>query len=73
MAGALMASKRKIRRKQCGDKHRHTDRITAIRAADSLRHRGESTLNVYHCKWCNGWHVGHLPGNLRRFTRHETR
>lgn len=64
-----MSSKRKQRRKECGSKVRHPDQPAAIRAANSLRRTGTHWVNTYRCKWCGGWHVGHLPGNLRRFFR----
>jgi len=68
-----MASKRRQRRKECGSKVRHADQTAAIHAACAMRRNlGSRCLNTYRCKWCGGWHVGHIPGNLRRIVKHET-
>ncbi|EAP0942965.1 hypothetical protein B7802_07380 [Salmonella enterica] len=59
-----MASKRRLRRKQCGRKRCHK---TAADACIELRliklkygHQGQ--IGVYRCPFCNNYHVGHTPG-----------
>lgn len=55
-----MASKRRLRRNGCGHKMRHLNQAAALAHSRSLYHnKGETRLNVYHCKWCGGYHVGH--------------
>lgn len=54
-----MASKRKIRRKQCGDKRRHKTQAQAVAHLISLQRDYGANLHSYFCKFCKGWHVGH--------------
>lgn len=67
-----MSSKRRLRRKQCGDKTRHStaaDALTHIRNLKDRR-RINGTVNAYRCRWCGGYHIGHAPGSARtRITR----
>jgi hypothetical protein len=57
-----MASKRRLRRKACGGKHRHASQEEAVAHSISLRRKGETgVLNAYHCGYCGGYHVGHAP------------
>lgn len=56
-----MASKRRIRRKQCDGKRRHA---TPEAAAGHRRFIHATAgysglLNVYRCSFCGGYHVGH--------------
>ncbi|EAY0359032.1 hypothetical protein B2J38_16715 [Salmonella enterica] len=59
-----MASKRRLRRKQCSGKIRFASAEDAVRRIQILHrkygHRGQ--LQAYHCPFCKGWHVGHAPG-----------
>lgn len=57
-----MSSKRRLRRRSCGSKVRHK---TAEFALLALRHTRGRDLNVYHCKFCGGYHVGHMPAWIR--------
>lgn len=55
-----MSSKRAIRRRTCGQKVRHRGVAAAyahIRALDRAGNGGG--LQVYHCPFCRGWHIGH--------------
>jgi len=59
-----VASKRAVRRRQCQRKFRYrtqasadVDRRRLIRQA--IRAGRNPRLNVYRCRWCGGWHVGH--------------
>ena len=55
-----MASKRRLRRKQCGNKVRHATEEAAMKHYAALRfNKGELGLKVYHCRFCRKWHVGH--------------
>lgn len=60
-----MASKRHLRRKQCGTKIRHATKGGAQYHAYLLMRKGEKIIGWYYCKFCNGWHVGHKPAKLR--------
>ena len=51
-----MASKRRIRRKQCGKKRRHATRDNAV--IEMVRSRVSSGLHPYRCEFCGMWHVG---------------
>jgi hypothetical protein len=67
-----MASKRRIRRKECGDKQRYSDSKQAKTAAFLISRKTGEKLHSYDCKFCNGWHVGHPPINQQHrlgFTR----
>jgi hypothetical protein len=63
-----MASKRAQRRRACKGKVRHEDQATAQRELGRLaRSKGSMNiahLNVYHCRWCGAWHVGHTPARI---------
>jgi hypothetical protein len=62
-----MASKRGLRRRQCGNKNKLI-KEAAIRVASEMGHRrpGQS-YDAYPCGSCGSWHVGHRPN----FIRHE--
>jgi hypothetical protein len=62
-----MASKRKIRRKECSGKRRYASREIAQRAVSRLKMNTKDTsyLKIYKCRWCSGWHFGHAPGSGR--------
>lgn len=53
-----MASKRRIRRKSCGDKVRYT-KETAIPAARVLSAKKREAYHPYKCDFGNHWHVAH--------------
>jgi hypothetical protein len=55
-----VASKRRIRRKQCSSKMRYVDRAQALHMAQKAWYRtGGQKIHAYHCGHCNGWHIGH--------------
>lgn len=52
----------------CTEKVRHDNRQTALAAMWSLVHRRgacPARYNVYRCRHCPGWHVGHRPRRRR--------
>jgi hypothetical protein len=64
-----MSSKRHLRRKSCERKHRYKDRLEATGAARFTHEKHGGVVDVYHCKSCGGWHVGHAPGFIQRRAR----
>lgn len=68
-----MASKRGIRRKSCTGKARHSSQSNAKRAVVILRKRGliRGEVTVYHCKWCQSYHVGHSYYIRKRMSNGE--
>lgn len=62
-----MSSKRRVRRKQCGKKLRHTQKSHAYAELRSRSPRVQKELVVYSCKWCNGYHVGHRKNGAWRY------
>lgn len=61
-----MASKRRLRKNACLGKIRHrTAEDAQIERVKAMK-RGVRGLNVYYCKYCNGYHVGHKPGWVGR-------
>lgn len=58
-----MASKRAIRRRACAGKVRHASADFARVALAKLFQRVGYTghMNVYRCRFCNGYHIGHAP------------
>ena len=64
-----MASKRAIRRKQCGEKVKYQTETEAARVIRGpLKGMG---MGWYRCHFCQFWHIGHNPtrhsaGRLRR-------
>lgn len=59
-----MASKRRLRRKQCEGKIRYASTESAVNGIRLLHrkygHRGQ--LKAYRCPFCRYWHIGHAPG-----------
>lgn len=54
-----MASKRHIRRVSCSGKARHKTADFAEVAAVKMRKKTGDHFNVYKCRFCNGYHIGH--------------
>ena len=58
-----MASKRRLRRKQCTGKVRYPNHKAAGTALYHMKRRGEFGLSVqrlgYKCTFCKKYHVGH--------------
>ena len=54
-----MASKRRLRRRSCTSKQRHTkDEAYGALRSMSKRGRINQVTNVYKCTFCNGYHIG---------------
>lgn len=61
-----MASKRRLRRKACEGKRRYDTPEAAQAAKYRLRRQTmETRMNVYRCQFCNKYHIGHTPYNVR--------
>lgn len=60
-----MASKRRLRRKNCDSKMRYAGKPEADTAAHFARVRSGDWVMSYKCKHCNGWHIGHPPKHVR--------
>ncbi len=62
-----MASKRRQRRRGCQSKVKFDTQQEAEQAAHHMRRRylGES-FNVYRCKLCGHWKVGHTPRQVKQ-------
>jgi hypothetical protein len=59
-----MSSKRAVRRRACQGKVRHADYNAANAALRALvRAKGEQgRLQAYRCRFCRGYHFGHVGG-----------
>lgn len=55
-----MASRRRVRRKSCEGKRRHTTYANAMVAVRESKRAGfDGDLRCYPCSRCRYWHVGH--------------
>lgn len=54
-----MASKRRVRRKQCSRKMRYDRDQAAAMAAKAYHRTGGEKIRAYHCGHCGQWHIGH--------------
>jgi hypothetical protein len=54
-----MASKRRIRDRQCRQKVMYLSRQKAEAEAFRLRQATGEKIQAYRCYWCKKWHVGH--------------
>lgn len=45
--------------RHCGTKARHKSRLAANRAAEALRAQTDESFQVYKCRECEFFHVGH--------------
>lgn len=63
-----MASKRRIRRKQCQNKIRFATMNEAQQHMIGMkkRTRSETYYSVYGCSFCGGFHFGHQPSSIRQ-------
>lgn len=58
-----MSSKRRIRRKSCQSKKRYStmdEAYSALRQAIKREETFKGAMNVYPCKFCGGYHIGHI-------------
>lgn len=53
-----MSSKRRVRRQICSGKVRYDNEQLAIGASSRAYRQWGKWMRPYHCKFCNGWHVG---------------
>ena len=63
-----MSSKRRIRRKQCGDKRRYEIQEEASRVLWTLRNK-RSEATAYKCQWCGKFHIGHSKFDVGYLSR----
>ena len=61
-----MASKRAIRRKECGSKIKYQTEQDAKYVAWRLGQRNGTQYTQYRCKHCHSYHVGHTPNHVRK-------
>ena len=63
-----MSSKRRLRRKVCGNKNRYVSTNAARDTIGKLKRQGKlnGIVNIYKCKFCKGWHLGHAPNFIQR-------
>lgn len=67
-----MASKRRLRASSCTSKIRHQsfeDSLVHIKKLTNSANFGSGYLHPYKCCYCNGWHVGHLEGSVRKIMK----
>lgn len=57
-----MSSKRHQRRKSCEAKHRYETKQAASEVWYKWHGRESARVDVYHCRRCGGWHLGHAHG-----------
>ena len=63
-----MSSKRKIRRKECGEKIKHLTLGSALIHLQVLKARyNDSGMRAYGCRVCGGWHIGHKPTTIHAY------
>lgn len=54
--------------RECTGKQAHETKTEALAHSGSLRRRfaaTSGTANVYRCRYCSNWHVGHRPRRRR--------
>lgn len=59
-----MASKRRLRRRACEGKVRHSDKDNAFDHLRALQKRGY-VGHVYKCDFCGGYHVGRMTSGQK--------
>jgi hypothetical protein len=67
-----MSSKRGERRRACGEKRRYASEEAARVAMRAVRESGD-WMGVYKCRFCQQWHVGHMPAKVRQALRDKRR
>lgn len=61
-----MSRKRAERRRMCGKKQRHRESSDAERHAAQLWYKDGERMNVYRCRWCGYYHVGHRSRYVKK-------
>lgn len=55
-----MPTRKRLKARSCDRKRRYA---TSAEAESTARHRreesGELDLDIYPCRFCHGWHIGH--------------
>lgn len=54
-----MASKRRLRRKTCGNKQAFNTQAEAVAFLISFQRRKDQNAASYKCAFCHKWHIGH--------------
>lgn len=62
-----MSSKRRLRRKACGRKVRHTSKGNALIALSRMSPGKQDVMSAYKCQFCGGWHIGRVKAAVRTF------
>ena len=63
-----MASHRALRRRSCQGKVRYATAGKASAARGIIQHRSYTgPMNIYKCRFCGGYHIGHNGRNYGRF------
>jgi len=61
-----MASKRRVRRRTCGDKQAFSQQGEAVAFLISYKRRtAEYNIRTYKCPFCHQWHIGHYANPAR--------
>jgi hypothetical protein len=70
-----MASKRRIRRLQCGGKIRYETQDQAYGGLrkHTLMRKETWPMSPYRCRFCRGWHIGHTPKFVLQAMRSKRR
>lgn len=55
-----MSSKCRLRRRSCQGKIRHSSLRAALAAARPFGALLHDDVEPYHCRFCHGWHIGHV-------------
>lgn len=69
MGSRRVSSKRRLRYRACRSKVRHATEAEAFASIVHLKRKGHydgEPLNVYRCRFCNGFHFGHTPREVRQ-------
>ena len=67
-----MASKRRLRKKSCGGKVGYESAHAGYLAMIALyrkdaKHLGFEKMNVYKCRFCKKYHIGHRKKKFQQF------
>jgi len=64
--GEKMASKRQVRRSECGNKKKFDTFEEAGRSSKISSMITKRRIMAYKCKWCGGFHIGHPPKKVKQ-------
>lgn len=60
-----MASKRRIRRKECEGKERFSTQVDADTQSSFVYRVSGKRLHSYRCHFCQEFHLGHMPAMVQ--------